>query len=1586
MRELGEHFRAQRGHRRRRRSSAAGSARARPPPQPGERRAVTTVSSDPHRPGRASGHGRRRVAQSPRWVPATSPLAVWLAWPSSRRARPRSRATQPRDMGAVGRGGGGRRAPGGASPRTRTPLTHFFAATQRRLPGLALVGDAGLRRTTTAPVTVSEVVLLPGPDALVAPAWVPWHERVRPGDLGVGDLLPTPPTTRGWCPPTWPRTTRRSRRSRSRSASAAARVLAASRPRAAAERWQDGAARPGRRHGPRRPRRTAGPAVSSCRWPVRCAARSASAATSTRRPTARSSRSASAAARTPTCRRAGVAGRGGRAGLRRRGRPGAGRPLRTCPSRPTDPFGTADAARRRSWPPGRPRPPGSARTRTPRRTCASTATRTPGCVELAQNAADAARAAGVPGRLRSSGGVDGRSSCGSPTPAPRWTPPGWPRWPRCARRRSGTTPVRSAGSASGSPRCWRCRPRRGCVAVERRGGVLRRAHRAEAWRELPGPAAELARRDEPPVLRLVWPTGRRAAAGRTGSTPRSGCRCAPGVDGAALLGQARAGAPDLLLALPDLVEIDGGRRLRSGAAEPRPGEVVVIGDAALAAGPPRGTLAAADAADRPPSSAAGATGGLLGAAADRRRRPGPAGRRRAARPDRHRRAARAAGPADRPVPLEPDRRRVRDRPGRPTRCSRAAAAAYLDLVAAVDPPSSGWRSCRGPGSRARSSTAGCASCCSTPCAAAAWLPGAAGRRARAARRDGARPAGAGAARAARRRAPACSPDPASPVGLEATFLSPHARNVAFLTLRARRRCSPSWACTGWAPAELVERLLGVRAAAPAGGGRCTRRSSRPSTPCPGCATSCARCPSRSPTDAGARTRRRVLLPAGRPTPAGWRALALPGLHIADPDAVHPLLVRLGAGAAEPARCSNTRRCATAVDRSLDDADAGLDPAPLAEAVLGAGRPSWARGPRRRTAVGALALPDADGEPARADELMLPDAALRPLLAATPRSACSAPVAGAGPRAVLVAVGVLDGFAVVVDEDPAGPEHDLDDEDRWWDERPSRRGRCRRRARPRPGRRRRLARRAGPARRRAATPGRRRSLPAATPAGGWPGTPGSTATGRALAAAVGGRAGRPVRPGARSGVDEPFAGRDRGARRPRRRRRREAARPARPARRPGPPPRRRARRRRPRGAGRRRRRRAGSSPRTSTRRSGSARSTVRSSTSTTPWCWTRRGSRRGAARGARWSPAATRARSPSCWTCRRATEIVGTGEVAGAGRPVPWAAVPEVVRGLPARSASPCPPASCGATTSWGACCAGRSPGRRRVPDLARRRRPLARRGPGARPARGARHRAERAHGVVLRGTKSRGFWSTAAPRRRRTRPAGVRAVGAHLAAGAAGHGRRRRDERLRRADRDRGWPGAASRSRSSPGPRRRSSRRSWSWRRECSSATSPPARSRAWARTTCPASCARSPRGCCAPRPATSPAGTTSCTRTTGCPGRSAGWPATAGACRSCTARTPWPGSRTPRWPTGDPPEPMVRVIGEDQVVAEADRLIVQHRASRPASSSSSTAPTPPRIVTIPPGVDLDRFRPGRPDRRRGPGWGSPRTRWCSRSSGGSSR
>lgn len=41
--------------------------------------------------------------------------------------------------------------------------------------------------------TVCEVVLLPGEAALRAPEWLPWSERIRPGDVGVGDIVPTDP-------------------------------------------------------------------------------------------------------------------------------------------------------------------------------------------------------------------------------------------------------------------------------------------------------------------------------------------------------------------------------------------------------------------------------------------------------------------------------------------------------------------------------------------------------------------------------------------------------------------------------------------------------------------------------------------------------------------------------------------------------------------------------------------------------------------------------------------------------------------------------------------------------------------------------------------------------------------------------------------------------------------------------------------------------------------------------------------------------------------------------------------------------------------------------------------------------------------------------------------------------------------------------------------------------------------------------------------------------------------------------------------------------------------------------------------------
>jgi hypothetical protein len=44
-----------------------------------------------------------------------------------------------------------------------------------------------------SPVTICDVVLLPGAKSLLAPNWVPYSQRIQPGDLGVGDVVPTSP-------------------------------------------------------------------------------------------------------------------------------------------------------------------------------------------------------------------------------------------------------------------------------------------------------------------------------------------------------------------------------------------------------------------------------------------------------------------------------------------------------------------------------------------------------------------------------------------------------------------------------------------------------------------------------------------------------------------------------------------------------------------------------------------------------------------------------------------------------------------------------------------------------------------------------------------------------------------------------------------------------------------------------------------------------------------------------------------------------------------------------------------------------------------------------------------------------------------------------------------------------------------------------------------------------------------------------------------------------------------------------------------------------------------------------------------------
>ena len=69
-----------------------------------------------------------------------------------------------------------------------TAATHRFLA---HLPGyqgwqwaVVVAAHPGAEHAT-----ISEVVLIPGPTALLAPQWVPWQQRVRPGDLSPGDTL-----------------------------------------------------------------------------------------------------------------------------------------------------------------------------------------------------------------------------------------------------------------------------------------------------------------------------------------------------------------------------------------------------------------------------------------------------------------------------------------------------------------------------------------------------------------------------------------------------------------------------------------------------------------------------------------------------------------------------------------------------------------------------------------------------------------------------------------------------------------------------------------------------------------------------------------------------------------------------------------------------------------------------------------------------------------------------------------------------------------------------------------------------------------------------------------------------------------------------------------------------------------------------------------------------------------------------------------------------------------------------------------------------------------------------------------------------
>ncbi|WAU85715.1 molecular chaperone Hsp90 [Streptomyces sp. Qhu-G9] len=162
--------------------------------------------------------------------------------------------------------------------------------------------------------------------------------------------------------------------------------------------------------------------------------------------------------------------------------------------------------------------------------------------------------------------------------------------------------------------------------------------------------------------------------------------------------------------------------------------------------------------------------------------------------------------------------------------------------------------------------------------------------------------------------------------------------------------------------------------------------------------------------------RQVLLPTAEGAQAAPDALARLGLKVAHPDAVHPLLEKLGALPATPRAVLTTPQVRAAVAASLDDDRGGWDDdipdaEELADTVLALVRDA-ALEPGDESWLGALALPDEEGELVPAGELVLPGSPFARVMREDELASVDGELAERWGEQPLAACGVLANFTLV----------------------------------------------------------------------------------------------------------------------------------------------------------------------------------------------------------------------------------------------------------------------------------------------------------------------------------------------------------------------------------------------------------------------------------------------------------------------------------------------------------------------------------------------------------------------------------------------